>query len=171
MLKTHIFRASSAVALAASVAAVAAAPAAARPPAKIALHKSVGGIALGTKPAAVQRKLGKPSQVIRTGGKISEMQYNNYGLNIQFDTLHKGDPADFVGNNEGSRYHTSKGIHNGSTVKALKRAYGRSLTHHIGGYALNVDGKFGAPGSRRTDFEVFDGKVTQIAVQINFNDV
>lgn len=171
MLKTHIFRALSAVALAASVAAVAAAPAAAHrlPSRKIVTYKSVGGVALGTKPAAVKRKLGKPTHVTRTGGKISEFQYENVGMSVQFDTLHKGDPASFVGALTG-RYHTSKGIHPGSSVRALKRAYGRALKHTAGMYVL-YKGKPGTIGSRRTDFTVFSGKIATIDVQVVFNDL
>lgn len=170
MLKTHIFRASSAVALAAAVGAVAAAPAAARLPSrKIVTYKSVGGVKLGTKPAAVRRKLGKPTHTVHTGGKISEFQYNNIGMSVQFDTLHKGDPASFVGALT-SRYHTSKGIHPGSSVRALKRAYGHSLKHPYGMYVL-YKGKPGSIGSRRTDFTVFRGKIETIDVQVVFNDL
>lgn len=170
MLKTHFFRASSAVALAASIGAVAAAPAAARLPSrKIVLYKSVGGIPLGSTPAKIKRKLGKPTHTIRVGGKIAEFEYQNIGLTVDFDTLHKGDPADGVAALT-SRYHTSKGIHSGSTVKALKRAYGHKLKKDVPGYAL-YKGKPGAIGSRRTDFTTYHGKVDTIDVQVVFNDL
>ena len=112
-----------AIGFAGLVLAVAAAPAGARPlPKQIVLYKSVAGISLGATPAQVKHKLGKPSETTKVSGKIASLIYYNDNVSFDFDTLHKGDPADLAGATGGS-YHTAKGIHVGSTEAAVKRAY------------------------------------------------
>jgi hypothetical protein len=137
---------------------------------KIVLYKSVGGISLGITPKAVKHKLGKPSHMIRVGGKVAEYDYvTQEGLavvNVTFDTNNQRDLADGVFG-FASTLHTSKGIHPGSTVAQLKRAYGHALKRFPGGYALNQ----GTPGaSPTTQFAVGNSKVTLIDVQTTFND-
>lgn len=155
--------------LAGLAAMAAATPAAARPlPRAIALYKSVAGVPLGLTPAQVKGKLGKPSVTTRVSGKIAGFAYYTTHLSVQFDTLHKGDLADFVGTT-GSRYLTSKGIHVGSPVTSVKHAY-RGVKCSSGICVL-YQGHPGAIGSRRTDFATFRGKVQGIDVQVVFNDL
>jgi hypothetical protein len=148
-------------------AAACAAPAGARSlPKKIVLYKSVAGISLGATPATIKHKLGKPSQTTRVSGKIASLIYYNDNVSFDFDTLHKGDPADLAGTT-GSAFHTSKGIHVGSTEKAVKRAY-----HGIkckDGLCTLYKGTPGSVGERQTDFNIFRGKVQGIDVQEVFN--
>jgi hypothetical protein len=137
---------------------------------KIVLYKSVGGISLGITPKAVEQKLGKPSHTIRVGGKVAEYEYvAKDGLSlvsVGFDTNNRRDLADGVFG-FASQLHTSKGIHPGSTVAQLKRAYGHALKKFPGGYALNE----GTPGaSPTTQFAITDSKVNLIDVQTTFND-
>jgi hypothetical protein len=137
---------------------------------KIVLYKSIGGISLGVTPATVRHKLGKPSHTIRVGGKAAEYEYfakNDADIvNVEFDTNNKRDRADGVFG-FATKLHTSKGIHPGSSVAALKRAYGHALKKFPGGYALNE----GTPGaSPTTQFGTTHSKVTLIDVQATFND-
>jgi hypothetical protein len=136
---------------------------------KIVLYKSIGGVSLGVTPATVVHKLGKPSHTTRVGGKVAEYDYDsgvNDIINVSFDTNNKRDLADGVFG-FASKFHTSKGIHPGSTVAQLKRAYGHALKRFPGGYALNQ----GTPGaSPTTQFTVRGGKVDMIDVQTSFND-
>jgi hypothetical protein len=137
---------------------------------KIVLYKSVGGISLGITPKTVEHKLGKPSHTIRVGGKVAEYEYvakDGSGLvSVAFDTNNHRDLADGVFG-FASKLHTSKGIHPGSTVAQLKRAYGHALKKFPGGYALNQ----GTPGaSPTTQFAVTGSKVNLIDVQTTFND-
>ena len=135
---------------------------------KIVLFKSVGGVRIGMTPKQVKRKLGKPSHTIRVGGTIAELEYR-HGLdpiiNIEFNTILKGDPANAVFG-YAKKMHTSKGIRPGSSVKALKRAYG----HHglkrtgLGAYTI-YKGHPGAPGERETDFGCLHGKIVDIGIQ------
>lgn len=138
---------------------------------RIVVMKSIAGFSTGVTPSAVKRRLGHASQTIRVGGKIAELTYNDYGLSFDFDTLQRSDPADLVGaigdafvsNPPGDRYRTSKGIHVGSTEKAVKRAY-HGLTCHLGICDL-YQGTPGADGSMDTAFTFFDGKVDSIQIQ------
>ncbi len=143
---------------------------AARLGSKIVLYKSVGGIPLGITPPAVKHRLGKPSHTIRVHGKVAEYDYDASSggavINVDFDTNNQRDLADGVFG-FATRFHTSKGIHPGSTVAQLKRAYGRALKKFPGGYALNQ----GTPGaSPTTQFATTGSKVTLIDIQTTFND-
>jgi hypothetical protein len=148
-------------------AAAAPAPAGARSlPNKIVLYKSIGAISLGTTPAQIKHKLGKPSQTTRVSGKIAGLIYYNDQLSFDFDTLHPGDPADLVGA-IGGAFHTSKGIHVGSPAKAVRRAY-----HGIkckNALCTLYEGTPGSTGERQTDFSTFGGKVESIDVQEVFS--
>jgi hypothetical protein len=138
---------------------------------KIVLYKSIGGIPIGITPAKLRKRLGKPSHTTRVDGKIAEMAYDkgiNAVLRVGFDTLHKGDPANGLFGFRNSM-HTSKDIHPGSSVKALKHAYGKALHKFPGGYAL-YQGKPGAIGSVTTQFGTFEGKVGLIDIQAVFKD-
>jgi hypothetical protein len=137
---------------------------------KIVLYKSVGGVSLGITPKTVRHKLCKPSHTIRVHGKVAEYDYvAQDGLavvNVAFDTNNQRDLADGVFGFD-KKLHTSKGIHPGSTVAQLKRAYGPALKKFPGGYALNQ----GTPGaSPTTQFALIGGKVTLIDVQTSFDD-
>jgi hypothetical protein len=140
---------------------------------KIVLFKSIGQVRIGMTPKQVERKLGKPSHTIRVGGKIAELEYRhgvNPVINVDFLTIMKGDPANGVfGYLHGM--HTSKGIHPGSTFKALKRAYGHAGLRKTGAGAYTIyKGHPGAPGERETDFGGFGGKITDIGIQGVFKD-
>jgi hypothetical protein len=136
---------------------------------RIVLYKSIGGISLGVTPATIMHQLGKPSHTTRVGGKVAEYDYDrgfNDIINVSFDTNNKRDLADGVFG-FASKFHTSKGIHPGSTVGQLKRAYGHALKRFPGGYALNQ----GTPGaSPTTQFTITGAKVDMIDVQATFND-
>jgi hypothetical protein len=140
---------------------------------KIVLFKSVGGISIGMTPKQVKRKLGRPSHTIRVSGKIAEFEYERRFhpvINVDFDTLHQGDPATGVFGYLHSM-HTSKGIHPGSTFTALKRAYRHAGLHRnsSGEYAI-YRGHPGAIGERETDFGGLGAKITDIGIQAVFND-
>lgn len=137
---------------------------------KIVLYKSIGGVSLGVTPATVVHKLGKPSHTIHVGGKIAEYEYSTTNddaiINVDFDTNNRHDLANGVFG-FATKLRTSKGVHPGSSVAQLKRAYGHALKKFPGGYALNQ----GTPGaSPTTQFALTDGKVTLIDVQTSFND-
>jgi hypothetical protein len=140
---------------------------------KIVLFKSVGGITIGMTPKQVKRKLGPPSHTFRVSGKIAEFEYErgfHAVINVDFDTLHKGDPAKGVFGYL-HRMHTSNGIHPGSTFKALKRAYRHAGLHRNGAGQYTIyQGHPGAIGERETDFGGFRGKITDIGIQAVFND-
>jgi hypothetical protein len=170
--------------IAAALGALAVAPAAAvaRPAApvahdarvrdKIVLFESIGGVKLGITPAQARRQLGKPSHTIRVSGKVAEYDFsegNALVINVSFDTLNKRDLADGVFG-YATKMHTSKGIHPGSTVAQLKRAYGHALQHFPGGYAL-WRGTPGAIGSVTTQFATFQSKIQVIDIQTAFNDL
>jgi hypothetical protein len=140
---------------------------------KIVLFKSIGRVRIGMTPKQVERTLGKPSHVDRVDGKIAELEYKhgfNPVINVEFLTIMKGDPANGVfGYLHGM--HTSKGIHPGSTFKALKRAYRHAGLRKTGADSYTLyKGHPGAPGERETDFGGFGGKITDIGIQAVFKD-
>jgi hypothetical protein len=139
---------------------------------KIVLFESIDGVRLGITPAQARRELGTPSHTIRVGGKISEYDFSEGGvsfINVTFDTLNRRDLANGVFG-FATTMRTPQGIHPGSTVAQLKRAYGRALHHFPGGYAM-YRGTPGAIGSPTTQFGVLNGKVELIDVQTTFNDL
>jgi hypothetical protein len=139
-------------------------------PRKIVLYKSIAGVPLGLTPAQVKRRLGKPSHTIRVSGKIAELDFAAVKIDVEFDTIHHPDQSDFIAAS-GSRYHTSKGIHPGSTVTAVKRAYKGQHLKCQSGLCTLYQGHPGAVGSRRTDFGTFEGKVETIDIQLVLNDL
>jgi hypothetical protein len=150
--------------------AAAAVPAMARSlPRKIVLQKSIAGVPLGLTPDQVKRRLGKPSHTVRVSGKIAELDFQRVGINVEFDTIHHPDLSDFIAAHA-SRYHTSRGIHPGSTVTALKRAYKGQHLKCQSGLCTLYQGHPGALGSRRTDFGTFEGKVEDIDIQVVLKD-
>lgn len=132
-------------------------------PSSIVLGKSIAGFDLHVTPAQVEKRLGKPGQVIHVDGKISGLTYYDHDLSFDFDTLLAGDPADLVGAFGGS-YRTSKGIHIGSSRQAVSRAY-PGLKCNAGICDL-YQGTPGALGTRNTGFDFLQGKVDSIAIQI-----
>ena len=94
-------------------AAVAFAPAA---EARIVVGKSIGGVNLGDRVAAVKRKLGRPSSVM---GANKILNYKARQLVIEFN---KGVATSITTYNTHER--TSKGVGPGSTIAAVKKAYG-----------------------------------------------
>lgn len=140
---------------------------------KVVLFKSIGAVKLGMTPKQVKRKLGKPSHIIRVGGRIAEFEYERGFdpiINVDFLTIMKGDPANGVFG-YAKNMHTSKGIHPGSTFKAVKRAYGHAGLRKTGAGAYTIyKGHPGAPGERETDFNGFGGKITDIGIQAVFKD-
>jgi hypothetical protein len=150
--------------------AAAAVPATARSlPRKIVLYKTVAGVPLGLTPDQVKHRLGTPSHTIRVSGKIAELDFDKVDINVEFDTVHHPDLSDFIAAH-GSRYHTAKGIHPDSTVKALKRAYKGQHLKCQSGLCTLYQGHPGATGSRRTDFGTFEGKVEDIDIQVVLTD-
>jgi hypothetical protein len=141
---------------------------------KVVLFKSVAGVPLGITPKAVEHKLGKPSHTIRVSGKIAEVEYNGSEdspiVNVMFDNSNPRNLADGVfGYAKG--LHTAKGIHPGSSVAAVKRAYKGDGLKHVGGGSYTLyQGTPGAIGYRETDFGSFQGKVQDIGIQTALND-
>jgi hypothetical protein len=159
-----MFRLVTAAAAVAALGSAAAAPAAqaARLSDRIVVQKSIGGFSDGVTPAAVKRRLGRPSETIRVSGRIAELIYRNDQISFDFDTLQRSDPADLVGA-IGPRFHTSKGIRVGSSERAVKRAY-----HGLkcgNGLCTMYTGTPGATGTVSTGFTFFGGKVTSIDIQ------
>ncbi len=147
---------------AASVGGAAAAQAATHLSNRIVVQKSIGGFSDGVTPAAVKHRLGRPSETIRVAGRIAELIYRNDQISFEFDTLQPQDPADLVGA-LGPRYRTSKGIHVGSTERAVKRAYrGLKCSH---GLCDLYSGTPGVVGTVSTGFTFFDGRVDSIDIQ------
>jgi hypothetical protein len=135
------------------------ATAAAVRPSKIVLFRSIGVVSLGDSPRRVWRRLGEPTHVIRLAAGVVQMQYRRFGLDIHFNNQHKGDPVNFVATGA-SRFQTSKGIHPGSTLQALKRAYQQRL--HGAGPVYSLYGK---RGRTRTDFNIAHRRVQSIDIQ------
>jgi hypothetical protein len=157
--------------LAALVVGTMAVPAAARPlPRKIVLFKSIAGVPMGLTPDQVKHRLGKPSHTYRVSGKIAQLDFAKSGIDVEFDTIHHPDQSDFIAAHT-SRYHTSKGIHPGSTVKALKKAYKGQHLKCQSGLCTLYKGESGSTGSRRTDFGTSEGKIVDIDLQVVLNDL
>lgn len=124
--------------------------------------KSIAGFSDGITPKAVKRRLGRPSQTIRVSGRIAGLTYAADGLSFDFDTLQRSDPADDV-TALSSQYRTSKGIHVGSSERAVKRAYHGLRCHN--GLCDLYRGTPGAVGTLDTAFTFFAGKVDSIQIQ------
>jgi hypothetical protein len=141
---------------------------------KVVLFKSIAGIPLGITPKTVKHKLGKPSHTIRVSGMIAELEYNGKDdsplLNVMFDNSNPRNLADGVfGYAKG--LHTSKGIHPGSSIAAVKSAYKSQGLKHVGGGSYTLyQGTPGAVGYRETDFGSFQGKVVDLGIQTALND-
>jgi hypothetical protein len=141
---------------------------------KVVLFDSIAGVPLGITPKAVKHKLGKPSHTIRVSGKIAELEYNGSDdspiLNVTFDNVNPRNLDDGVFG-YAKTLHTSKGIHPGSSIAAVKRAYKREGLKHVGGGSYTLyQGTPGAIGYRETDFGSFHGKVVDIGIQTALND-
>jgi hypothetical protein len=141
---------------------------------KVVLFKSVAGVPLGITPKAAEHKLGKPSHTIRVSGKVAEIQYTGKEdspiLNVMFDNSNPRNLADGVFGYATS-LHTSKGIHPGSSVAALKHAYQSQGLKNVGGGSYTLyQGTPGAIGYHETDFGSFHGKIEDIGIQTALND-
>lgn len=160
----YTFVATTAVVVAAAAGALGATAAQARPrlSKRIIVQRSIGGFADGVTPAAVRRRLGRPSETIRAGGRIAMLVYRRDQITFDFDTLQRRDPANLVGA-IGPRYRTSKGIHVGSSERAVKRAYHGMRCGN--GLCTLYKGTPGAVGTVSTGFSFFRGKVTSIDIQ------
>src|SRR5512133_1371530 len=84
--------------------------------ARIVVGKSIAGVALGDSVATVKRKLGKPTTVM---GANKILNYKREQLVIEFN---KGVVTSMTTFN--TRERTAKGVGPGSTLKAVKAAYG-----------------------------------------------
>lgn len=157
--KSFLTAAVAALAVAPTAVAQAAGPSAhaARLTNKIVLFKSIGGIKIGMTPKQVRRRLGKPSHTNRAG-VILDYEYENrqgFGtMDVTFTRTHVTNVQTFLRSQR-----TPQGIHIGSTVKALKRAYRGRLKHAIGGFVVS-----NAADSAQTQFIIGGGKVTSIAI-------
>jgi hypothetical protein len=141
---------------------------------KVVLFKSVAGIGLGITPKAVEHKLGKPSHTIRVSGRIAEFEYRGADqsaiVSVTFDTINPRDLDDGVFG-YADTLHTSKGIHPGSSIAAVKRAYQSQGLKHVGGGSYTLyQGTPGAIGYHETDFGSFHGTVVDIGIQTELND-
>ena len=138
--------------------------------------KSVGGIPLGITPTQLRHRLGRPRYLKRVNGRIADMSYGhgtflNPGLAVYFDTLGPRRRADGIGGYEPGM-HTPKGIHVGSSLRALRRAYRHTGLHKLseGVYGI-IHGKQFHFGEHEMDFWVLDGRVYEIEVQTLFDDL
>jgi hypothetical protein len=84
--------------------------------ARIVVGKSIAGVALGDSVATVKRKLGRPDTVM---GANKVLNYKRKKLVIQFN---KGVATSITTFNTHER--TIKGVGPGSTMKAIRNAYG-----------------------------------------------
>ena len=90
--------------------------------------------------------------------------------NVMFDNSNAHNLADGVFGYAKS-LHTSKGIHPGSSVASLKRAYKSQGLKNVGGGSFTLyQGTPGAIGYRETDFGSFHGKIEDIGIQTALND-
>lgn len=126
--------------------------------ARIVLFRSIGPVSLGDSPQRVQRRLGAPTHVIRLLGRVVQMQYWRFGLNVHFNTQRPGDPANFVVT-AAPRFQTMRGIHPGSTITALTHAYSH-LRRSGATYSL-----FGKRGRSRTDFNAAHHRIQTIDIE------
>ena len=129
---------------------------------RIVVMRSIAGFTDGLTPRAVERRLGRPSQTIRVGRRISLLEYDRAGLSFGFDTNAPADPVDDVSTTVG-RYRTSRGIHVGSSARAMHRAY-PGVRCHVGLCDLER-GTPGTPGSMDTAFTLLNGRVDSIQIQ------
>lgn len=143
---------------------------------KIVAFKSIGGISLGITPTELRHRLGRPRHVKRLDGQIAEMSYGhgtilNPGLAVYFDTLDPRRRADEIEGYE-PRMQTPNGIHPGSSLRALRRAYRHTGLHKLseGVYGI-IHGKEFHNGEHEMDFWVLDGRVYEIEVQTMFDDL
>lgn len=127
-------------------------------PSTIVLCRSIGVVTLGDSPRRVRRRLGSPTHLITLSGRVVQMDYERLGLDIHFNPGRAGDPVNFVSTGA-RRFRTAAGIHPGSTVAALKRAY-RRLRGGGGTYSL-----LGKRGRARTDFNVAGRTIQSIDIQ------
>jgi hypothetical protein len=132
------------------------------------VNDTIGLIRLGMTPEQVTRRLGEPSGTGHLHGKISRQQFNRYKLEVDYDTKRDGDPATTILSPAlpGSGWHTATGIRGGSTLEALRRAYGRRLARAAGygpNYLFLWQGK---PDRWKvfTVFLIFHGKVWSIQI-------
>jgi hypothetical protein len=141
---------------------------------KVVLFRSVAGVPLGITPKAVEHKLGKPSHTIRVSGKPAEFDYDGADgsaiLTVAFDNTNPRNLADGVFG-YAKTLHTTKGIHPGSSIAAVKRAYKSQGLKHVGGGSYTLyQGTPGAIGYHETDFGSFHGQVVDIGIQTALND-
>ena len=136
--------------------------------------KTVAGIPLKQTPQQVVKELGKPSHTVRVSGKIAEYDFQKFDLTVMFDTLHHPIESDFVGVAVGDFtksivYHTVHGIHIGSTLAQVKKAFGSSCKFHEGGCTVS-QGHPGAIGSSSFNIQLEQGKVAEFDNQTVLKD-
>lgn len=108
--------------------------------ATIYVNKGVSGATLGMKDTTAIKKLGKVKK------KYKDPDYGGTYWTYCFGTKRNGHYSLEMTSNDdhkviafvvyASKYVTKKKIHTGSTVKALKKAYGKSLVKRSGYYRL-----------------------------------
>jgi hypothetical protein len=130
--------------------------------ATIYVNSGVSGAKLGMKDTTAAKKLGKvkkgPVHDTEYGGiywvrYFGARSHGKYALELYSNSKHK--VVSFVINS--SKYVTKKKIHVGSSVAALKKAYGSSLHKASDNYSLS-----GSSG--QTVFNFSKGKITSIWV-------
>lgn len=123
----------------------------------IVLFKSIAGASLGMTPGQIKRKLGNPSHSTKSSSVLSYEYDNSSGIgtmDVTFDSGRATSIQTFL-----TSVSTPQGIHVGSSVAALKRAYEHRLKHAIGGFAID-----NVTRNAETQFIVGGGKVESIAI-------
>jgi hypothetical protein len=125
------------------------------------VNKGVAGATLGMKDTTAAKKLGKVKE------KKKDTRYDTTAWMRGFGTKSHGRwSLELYSNSKdkvtsfiifAAKYKTGKGIHTGSSLQALKDAYGDSLTHGGGYYKLQAS-------TGKTWFTIKGGKVSQIWV-------
>lgn len=94
----------------------------------IRINRGIGDLNLGLLPADVRKLLGTPSRTAHFTDdsgqrRVLRMDYRRYGLSLLFEMAATQPNALVVIDVDSARYHTTGGIHVGSSKRALLRAH------------------------------------------------
>ena len=126
---------------------------------QVVLYRSIGPIRLGMTPAAVRAQLGASTQVQSLHGVPFSYQYVDAPQDISFTGARSHDVVDRIGAD--SSWRTAAGIHPGSTVTQLRRAYPSIRCY--GDTCVLLEHR-GAPLGPRTTFLRKDGRILAVGV-------
>lgn len=127
--------------------------------ATIYVNKGVAGAALGMKDTAAAKKLGTVKKKYKDTSYDEVIWVRCFGTkkgghwSLELYSNGSGKVTAFIA--YASKYKTKKGIHTGSTIAALKKAYGKQLKKGNGFYSLSAS-------TGHTNFNYSGSKITSI---------